>query len=97
MHSTPALLKAYDKAYQEKIKRMDVLAWQFCGNYVMPAVSVAVEHCLHGKKAKSKYIEKPIFINTKEKSNTGQEEIAVYEMKQRIKMLKKQGLPESPI
>ena len=30
------------------------------GNYGLSAVFVAVEHCLAGKKAMSKYIEEPI-------------------------------------
>ena len=59
MHSTPKVLEAYGKAYKIKLKTIDRLAWQFCGNYVLSAVSVAVEHCLAGKKAKSEYLKKP--------------------------------------
>lgn len=59
MHSTPKNLDAYTKGYKIKLQTLDRLAWQFCGNYVLSAVSVAVEHCLAGKKAKSKYLEKP--------------------------------------
>ena len=62
--STPKLLKAYDKANELKIKTIDALAWQICGSYVLSAVSVAVDHCLNGKKATSKYIEKPCMQNT---------------------------------
>jgi hypothetical protein len=61
--STPKILKAYDKAHEEKIKTMDALAWQFCGSYVLSAVSVAVDHCLNAKKAVSKYMEKPVMQN----------------------------------
>lgn len=57
MHSTPKVLKAYDKAYMKKIETLDSLAWQFCGNYVLSAVAVAVEHCLAGRKAKSEYVK----------------------------------------
>lgn len=57
MHSTPRVLKAYDKAYTKKLENLDTLAWQFCGNYVLSAVAVAVEHCLAGRKAKSEYIK----------------------------------------
>ena len=30
------------------------------GTYGLSAVTVAVEHCLNGRKAKTKYIEKPV-------------------------------------
>lgn len=60
MHSTPKVLKAYTEAYKIKLKTLDRLAWQFCGSYVLSAVSVAVEHCLGGKKAKSEYVKTPM-------------------------------------
>ena len=63
MHSTPKILEAYNKAYVIKMKEMDRLAWSFCGNYVMSAVAVSLEACLAGKRAKGKYIERPIFEN----------------------------------
>ena len=59
MHSTPKVLKAYDKAYIKKIETFDNLAWQFCGNYMLSAVAVAVEHCLAGRKARSEYVSEP--------------------------------------
>ena len=59
MHSTPKVLKAYDKAHFNKIELIDSLAWQFCGNYVLSAVAVAVEHCLAGRKARSEYVKEP--------------------------------------
>lgn len=34
--------------------------WLWWGNYGLSAVSTAVEHNLHGRKAKSKYISEPI-------------------------------------
>lgn len=57
--SSPADMKPYLKAHEEELKEKDYLAW-FFNQYTLSAVSVAVEHCLAGKKAKSKYIEKPI-------------------------------------
>lgn len=59
---------------QEKKKDED--NWIF-GMYVLSAVSVAVEHNLAGKKAKSKYIEKPIMQQMEElkaKENLTEEE-----------------------
>lgn len=55
----PHIIKLLLKGHEEKTKEQDYLAWVF-NQYTLSAVSVAVEHCLAGKKAKSKYIEKPI-------------------------------------
>lgn len=51
------------------------MAW-IHNQYTLSAVSVAVEHCLAGRKAKSRYIEKPLLekIEQKNKPMT-QEEI----------------------
>ena len=37
------------------------------GTYGLSAVSVAVEHCFAGRKAKSKYIEKPVLSEIQER------------------------------
>lgn len=69
------------------------------GMYVMNAVGTAVEHVFAGDKAQSKYIEKPLLQEHDEEEpiyTESNEEIAVFEMKQRIKLLREQGLPESP-
>lgn len=95
----PHIIKLLIKGHEEKIKEQDYLAWLF-NQYTLSAVSVAVEHCLAGRKAKSMYIEKPIMQEIKEENNgyrERKEEVAVFEMKQRINILKKKGLPESPI
>lgn len=55
----PHIIKLLLKGHEEKIKEQDYMAW-LSNQYTLSAVSVAVEHCLAGKKAKSKYIEKPI-------------------------------------
>ena len=39
------------------------------GTYGLSAVSVAVEHCLAGRKAKSKYIEKPVLAEIQERNS----------------------------
>lgn len=96
----PHIINLLIKGHQEKIKEQDYLAW-VSGQYVLSAVSVAVEHNLAGRKAKSKYIEKPLLESVLEEKRENQykesqEEIAVFEMKQRIKALRAQGLPESP-
>lgn len=54
--------------YNEKLKKQDYMAW-LSNQYTMSAISVAVEHCLVGRKAKSKYIEKPLLSNKNVQSN----------------------------
>lgn len=96
----PHIINLLIKGHREKIEEQDYLAWYF-GQYTLSAVWTAVEHNLFGEKAKSKYIEKPLLqsaFDVKEENayKESQEEIAVFEMKQRIKTLRMQGLPESP-
>lgn len=96
----PHIINLLIKGHQEKIKEQDYLAWVF-NQYTLSAVWTAVEHNLFGEKAKSKYIEKPFLQSVLEEKaenpyKESQEEIAVFEMKQRIKALRMQGLPESP-
>lgn len=62
----PRIIKAICRGYEQKIKQDDYLAW-LSGQYTLSAVYVAVEHCLAGKKAKSKYIEKPIMQSVEQK------------------------------
>jgi hypothetical protein len=91
------------EAYNLKLKRLDEYIWAACGGYVTNAVYYAVDKCLAGNKSKAEYIEKPMYSaddeedNEKEKAvSESREEVAIFEMKQRIKLLRKQGLPESP-
>lgn len=58
-HLNPKKLKPFQKAYELKRKVEDEKMWQM-GMYVNQAVTVAIDHALNGKKAKSKYLEKPI-------------------------------------
>lgn len=96
----PHIINCIRKGYEEKVREQDYLQYLWFGNYGLSAVSVAVEHCLAGRKAKSKYIEKPILFEEISESNSykeSKEEVAIFEMKQRIELLRKQGLPESPV
>lgn len=63
----PRIIKVIAKGYKEKIKEKDYLAW-LSNQYTLSAVSVAVEHCLAGRKARSKYIEKPIMQKIEEQN-----------------------------
>lgn len=63
--SSPADMTPYLKAHGEELKEKDRLAW-LSNQYTLSAVSVAIEHCLSGKKAKLKYIEKPFLQEVEE-------------------------------
>lgn len=65
--SCPADLEPYAKAHKLKIQEKDYLSW-LSNQYTLSAVSVAVEHCLAGRKARSKYIEKPIMQQIEEQN-----------------------------
>ena len=78
MKSLPIELPAFYKAYKQKRKIKDEEMWMM-GQYVMSAVSFAIDHNLRGKKAQSKYIEKPIMSDSsisasKDENNMSQEE-----------------------
>lgn len=72
--SCPADLEPYSKAHRLETLEKDSLIYTWIGSYGLSAVSVAVEHCLAGRKAKSKYIEKPIMQQIEEKNKTLSEE-----------------------
>lgn len=63
----PHIIKLLIEGHEEKIKEQDYLAWLF-NQYTLSAVSVAVEHCLAGRKARSEYIKKPILQEIEKKS-----------------------------
>ncbi len=98
--SCPTDLQPYADAHVLERKEKDAEAWIQWGAYGLSAVGTAIERNLAGKKARSKYLEHPILDKYKENSNNGNaesnEECAVYEMKQRINLLRQSGLPEGP-
>lgn len=65
LESSPVEIEYYIDAYNLKRERDDEYAW-IMGMYIESAVFTAVEHTLAGRKASSKYVEKPLF---KENSN----------------------------
>lgn len=62
--SNPASLEPYAKTYGLKMQIQDAHLWRM-GIYVQSAVGTVLEHCFAGKKAKSKYIEKPLLEESK--------------------------------
>lgn len=100
MDSCPKELEPFDKAHENKIKEQDCLQHMWWGNYGISAFEVALDRILNGEKSKLEYIKKPIFNeigNTDNTNKESKEEIAVFEMKQRTRLLEKSGLPESPM
>lgn len=68
----PRIIKLIEKGYQEKIKEIDYLNW-LLGAYINNAVTVAIDHAFNGRKARSKYLEKPFMpeeLNKKEVEKT---------------------------
>ena len=74
MDSCPKELEPYDKAHKQKLIEQDYLQHLWWGNYGVSAVSVSVEHCLAGRKAKSKFIEKPMLQEFEEQKKELTEE-----------------------
>lgn len=62
----PHIINCIAEGYREKQIEQDALMHMWWGSYGLSAVSVAIEHCLSGKKAKSKYMEKPILSEYQE-------------------------------
>lgn len=99
----PRIIKLLIKGHEEKIKEQDYLAWLF-NQYTLFAVSVAVEHCLAGRKAKSEYIKEPILSKAFENNGLTGEQITEKEIKKAIlieqrymAMAINRGLPETII
>lgn len=97
-NSCPTELEPYEIAYNLKMKQKDSFAYACVGNYVTSAVLVAVDHCLNGRKAKYEYTKERVIQDESKISENyrSNEQCAVYEMKQRINLLRSNGLPESP-
>lgn len=61
----PHKMQPYIDAQKIRIRMQDEQMWHM-GIYIQSAVAVATEHIMAGKKAKSKYIEKPLMSQTEE-------------------------------
>lgn len=91
MRSCPIELKPYEDAYKIRANRKDKENWQL-GQYILSSIGTAFSK-------NGNYPKEPLFqIEPKESQyEESREQVAVFEMKQRIIALEKQGLPESPI
>ena len=59
-HMNPRIIKCISLGHEKKIKEYDSLIHTWVGTYGLSVLQVAIEHCMAGKKARSKYIEEPI-------------------------------------
>lgn len=97
--SCPADLEPYSKAYELEQKEKDAFAHLVWGAYGLSAFQTTMAHfgaSLAGKHSKAEYKKEPVFSKNK-KQNNSQEEIAVFEMKKRARLLERNGLSESPM
>lgn len=104
MKSKPCELKSYYLAFKLKKKMKDEeMHRQGFYNYI--AFTVVMSHFgagMSGKKSTVEYPQKPFCFSTDEyekvekNNSSSNEEVAVYEMKMRTKMLEKSGMKQSP-
>lgn len=94
----PHIIGIIMEGHRLKQRMQDEQMW-LMGMYVQSAVATAVERNLYGHKARSKYIEQPLLRQEEKgsKNENSREEAAVFEMDQRIHILRQQGMEESPV
>lgn len=73
-HSNPRIISVWEKAFKMARRRENALIHTWVGNYGISALTVAIDHCFNGRKAKSEYIKEPIelFEKTEEEKETEQ-------------------------
>lgn len=101
-HLNPRKLKPFADAYEIRLKEQDALAY-YSGIYNLRAFSVVLDNAFRGNKSTVRYFERPIRYTDEDEEESrvanpeSHEQVAVYEMKARMKMLEKTGLPPSPM
>ena len=58
--ANPAIIEVWEEAWKRQENRKNELIHAWVGEYGISALVFAIDHCLNGKKAHSKYMEKPI-------------------------------------
>lgn len=74
MDSCPKEMEVYDIAHRKKLEEQDYLQYLWWGNYGLSAVAVVVDHCFNSKKAKSKFVDKPVLQSIEERNKPMTEE-----------------------
>lgn len=59
-HSNPTIIDIWEEAYKKRMNRLNEIVYQWLGSYGISAFSVAIDHCLNGRTAHSKYMSEPI-------------------------------------
>lgn len=98
----PRIISLMSKAYEKKRKQLDEYVWGCIGAYMIPAVTVAVDRCLNGKKASAEYVKKPMLeIENNELTEEEKDELELKQMianeEAWILASKQKGLPETII
>lgn len=86
MHHPPKVFPSFYKAYRLMEKKRDEEAWRM-GIYNQNAVAVAVEHCLAGRKAQSKYFEKPMLMQAEISKRAEAEQLTEEEKMKQVELL----------
>lgn len=98
-HLNPYKLSLVEKGYKKRQQLLDEQMWMWFGTYGRDAIALGANKGIWGK-GKVEYPDKPILnkieITEDDSGSNSREEVAVFEMKQRINQLRNQGLPESP-
>lgn len=99
----PRKVKVLYQGYYEARKMRDQEMWHL-GLYINSAVTVAIDHCLNGKKATSEYIKEPILSRPEYDATLTEEERIELEMRKAIAIEeqwiqndKRRGLPQTTI
>lgn len=73
--SNPRIIKVWEKIFKDKENHKNHMIHTWVGSYGLSALFTAIDGCLNGKKAKSKYIKEPIqlFPLTEEEQKIKQE------------------------
>lgn len=73
--ANPAIIKVWEKSFRLQEEHTNAMIHAYIGNYGLSALVYAIDHCLNGQKARTKYIEKPIrlFEMTEEEKKKEQE------------------------
>lgn len=98
-HLNPYKLSMVEKGYKIRRKIRDEEMWMWWGTYGRDAIAIGVNKGAWGK-GKIEYPKEPIISKESITEENGykesKEEVAMFEMQQRINLLRKSGLPESP-
>lgn len=74
-HSNPRIISVWGKAYKAARRNENAFIHSWIGNYGISALTVAIDHCFNGRKARSEYVKEPIELFEKTEEEKQQEVI----------------------